>query len=153
MSDPKALQSILPHYAAHERPLAWLGHEVWDHLWPWSRHGFQRQRFLQALSVGAAAVVTLVWLLAAGGHIGFGATISWWVGWSVFEVMVRMQSKPYIKEGAWWGRNYRSANLMDMICYVSFKNLLIGALLFLTMRLLGVLEFLHGLPGLKWLYE
>jgi hypothetical protein len=138
VSEDKPLESILPHYAG-ETPLVWLAHEIRDHLWPWSHHGFQRQRFLQALSLGVAVVVTVVWALAVTGHVGSGAVIGWWVGWSAFEVMVRMQSKPYVKEGPWWGRRYRSASTMDMLSYVLFKNLLIGAALFLGLKSLGLL--------------
>lgn len=36
----------------------------------------------------------------------------------------------YVKDGPWWRKTYRHANVMDMISYVSFKNLLIGAALF-----------------------
>lgn len=153
MSETRDLHTMLPHYAADKNRVAWIGRELWDHLWPWSRRGFGHHRFLLALSVGAAAVVAVVWLLAAAHRIGPSAVIGWWVGWSVFEVLVRMQSKPYIKEGPWWGRRYRSANLMDMICYVSFKNLLLGALLFLALHAVGVLDFLQGLPALDWLYR
>ncbi|HEX6827792.1 MAG TPA: 4Fe-4S binding protein, partial [Burkholderiales bacterium] len=128
----------LPHYAK-EGPLLWLAHEAWDHLWPWSRHGFRRQRFLQALSLAVAVVVTTVWVLAASGHVAGGVVVGWWAGWSVFEIMVRMQSKFYVKAGPWWRRNYRPASPMDMICYVSFKNLLIGAVLFLTLKSAGLL--------------
>jgi hypothetical protein len=144
--------TVLPPYAQESRWLRRLGYEIWDHLWPWRRHGFQGRRFVLALSLGVAAVVSVVWLLAAAGRIGPTAVIGWWVGWSVFEVLVRWQSKPYVKEGPWWGKQYRRADLADMICYVAFKNLLIGAALFVAMRLLGVLDFLQGLPGLRWLY-
>jgi len=139
MSEPKSLDPILPHYAG-ETPLLWVAHEVWDHLWPWSTHGFRRARFLQALSLGAAVAVTAVWGLAAAGHIAGGVVIGWWAGWSAFEILVRMQSKPYIKQGPWWGRDYRSASLMDMTCYVLFKNLLVGAGLFLGLKSLGLLS-------------
>jgi len=149
LSEP---DTVLPPYAQEERWLYRLAYEVWDHLWPWSRHGFRRQRFILALSLGLAAVVSVVWLLAAAGRIGPTAVVAWWVGWSVFELLVRWQSKPYVKEGPWWGHQYRRAALADMICYVAFKNLLIGAVLFVSMRLFGVLDFLQGLPGLKWLY-
>ena len=37
----------------------------------------------------------------------------------------------------WWGRRYRVASVMDMVCYVGFKNLLIGAALFLMLKSLG----------------
>lgn len=150
--DPNTLGPTLPPYAGDTSPLARMFHEIWDHLWPWSRRGFRRQRFIQALGVAAAVVVTVAWLLAATGRIGGGAIIAWWVGWSVFEVLIRLQSKPYVKEGPWWGRNYRTASWMDMVCYVSFKNLLVGIVLFVGLRAAGVLDFLQGLPGLKWLY-
>lgn len=142
----------LPPYALEERGLRRLGHEIWDHLWPWSAHGFRGRRFVLALSLALAAVVSVVWLFAAAGRIGPTAVVAWWVGWSVFEIPIRRQSKPYVKEGPWWGRSYRRASLPDLICYVAFKNLLIGAALFLTLRAIGVLGFLHGLPELKWLY-
>ncbi|HEY6898712.1 MAG TPA: transcription regulator [Rhodocyclaceae bacterium] len=144
MSDLHPPKSARPHYADHQSLPAWVAGEIWDHLWPWSRNGFAGRRFLLAASLGLAALVTLVWLLAAAGRIGHGAVIGWWVGWSVFEVLVRLQSKPYIKDGAWWGRNYRPANWMDMICYVSFKNLLLASLLFLTLRAVGVVNLLPG---------
>lgn len=130
-----------------------MASDIWDHLWPWSRRGFRRQRFLLALSVAAAVVIAIVWLLGAAGRIGAPVVIAWWVGWSVFEVMVRMQSKPYVKDGPWWGRSYRTANLMDMICYVSFKNVLLGSLLYIAMHLLGVLDLLQSMPSLRWLYQ
>ncbi len=56
--------------------------------------------------------------------------IGWWLGWSVFEVLIRLQGKRYVKDGVWWGKVYRRANVMDMLSYVGFKNLLIGAALF-----------------------
>lgn len=143
---------ILPTFAQERRLLHRLVYEAWDHLWPWSRHGFQRQRFIVALSLGLGVVVTVVWLFAAAGRVGANAVIGWWVGWSVFEILVRRQSKPYVKEGPWWGTQYRRADVADTICYVAFKNLLIGIALFLIMRYFGVLDFLQGLPELKWLY-
>ena len=142
----------LPPYAQEGRGLYRLVYEIWDHVWPWSRHGFRGRRFLLATSLGVAAVVSVVWLLAAAGRLGPTAVVGWWVGWSVFEVVVRWQSKRYVKDGPWWGRSYRRADLADMMCYVGFKNLLIGVILFIAMRAVGVLDFLQGLPGLKWLY-
>jgi hypothetical protein len=139
MSEQKSIEPILPRYAG-ESPALWIAHEVWDHLWPWSVRGLRRARFFQVLSLGAAVAVSVVWVLAATGRIEGGAVIGWWTGWSAFEIAVRMQSKPYVKEGPWWGRNYRSASLMDMTCYVLFKNLLIGAALFLGLRSLGLLS-------------
>ncbi|HET6720997.1 MAG TPA: transcription regulator [Rhodocyclaceae bacterium] len=145
--------ATLPPYATESRWYQRLLYEIWDHLWPWSRHGFAGRHFLFALSFGAAALVFVVWLLAAAGRIGPAVVIAWWVGWSVFEVSIRRQSKPYIKDGPWWGKTYRPADLADMICYVTFKNVLIGAALFVSLRLIGVLDFLQRLPGLQWLYS
>ncbi len=126
-------------YPHRDSALAILGAEIWDHLWPWSRQGFQRQRAIQAASLALALAASLAWVLAAMGELPAGAVIGWWFGWSVFEVVVRLGSKPYVKEGPWWGRRYRVANTMDMICYVGFKNLLIGATLFLAFKSLGLL--------------
>lgn len=145
--------AALPPYAAEPRWYFRLFYELWDHLWPWRRQGFEGRRFVLALSLAAAVVVSVVWLLAAAGRIGPSVVIAWWVGWSVFEVLIRRQSKPYVKDGPWWGKTYRRADLADLICYVAFKNVLIGAALFVTLRLIGVLDFLQRLPGLKWLYN
>lgn len=129
-----------PAHAARPGILRWLASEVWDHLWPWSRDGFQRQRALQGGGLALGLAATVVWILAALGHVEAGALIGWWFGWSVFEILVRLGSKPYVKEGPWWGRRYRRASAMDMICYVGFKNLLIGAVLFIALQAVGVLS-------------
>lgn len=142
-----------PHYAERGRTLKWFMHEIWDHLWPWSPMGFRKQRFLIALSVAAAVGVAMIWVLGAVGRLGPPIILAWWVMWSVFEVLVRMQSKPYVKEGPWWRDRYRTANWMDMVCYVSFKNLLLAALLFLLMRLIGAMDYLQSMPALDWLYR
>ena len=62
-----------------------------------------------------------------------------WFGWSVFEVLVRWHGKRYVKDGPWWGSVYRRANVMDMLSYVSFKNLLIGAALFWLLARSGMM--------------
>lgn len=113
--------------------------EILDHLWPWSREGFQHQRTIQAIGLAIGIAATLVWVLAAAGQLQAGTVIGWWLGWSVFEVAVRLGSKPYVKDGPWWVGQYRLANTMDMICYVGFKNLLIGAVLFITLKSAGML--------------
>ncbi|HJV27797.1 MAG TPA: transcription regulator [Aromatoleum sp.] len=128
-----------PPYAAASSVTQLIAAEVWDHLWPWSHHGFQRQRAMQAASMALGLAASVVWILAAMGQMEAGALIGWWFGWSVFEVVVRLGSKPYVKDGPWWGRRYRVANTMDMVCYVGFKNLLIGATLFIGLKSLGLL--------------
>lgn len=144
MVDPRMLtEPVQPQYAAEGGALRRFAAEVWDHLWPWSRSGFRHPRAqlraLQAAGVALALAVSVVWVLAAMGRLEAGAVIGWWFGWSVFEVIVRLGAKPYVKEGPWWGRRYRSASLMDMVCYVGFKNLLVGAVLFLALKSLGLL--------------
>ncbi len=130
---------VQPPYAA-TGTLSWLWRETWDHLWPFSRAGFAAQRALTAAGVGLASAATLVWALAALGRIEAVAVIAWWFGWSVFEVLVRLGTKRYVKDGPWWQRHYRVASVMDMLCYVGFKNLLIGASLFLALKALGLLS-------------
>ena len=82
-------------------------------------------------------------MLAAGGRVGSGATLGWWLGWSVTEAFVRVDAKPYVKDGVWWGQRYRPAAVMDMICYVAFKNLLIGASCYLLLSASGALGALR----------
>lgn len=113
--------------------------EAWDHLWPWTRDSFARGRTLAALSVAVALLVTVAWALAAVGQLRAGALIGWWLGWSALEVLVRLRAKPYVKDGPWWGRNYRTATRMDMLCYVLFKNLLVGVMLFMGLKAAGLL--------------
>ncbi len=138
MSTPKIDPGLLPPYA--DSPSAWLLHELIDHLWPWSRRGFMHHQWVLAAGAILALAVSIVWVLAGLGKITAGAVIAWWAGWSVFEIVIRMYSKPYIKEGPWWGRHYLPASVMDMLCYVSFKNLLVGATLFLGLKMLGLLQ-------------
>ncbi|HRP25242.1 MAG TPA: transcription regulator [Thauera sp.] len=138
MVDPRILtEAVTPPYA--DKGAVRLVAELWDHLWPWSRRGFERQRLIQAAGLALAIAASLAWVLAALGSLTPGAIIGWWFGWSVFEVIVRLGSKPYVKDGPWWGRCYRKASLMDMVCYVGFKNLLIGATLFIALKSLGLL--------------
>ncbi|MGE5471636.1 MAG: transcription regulator [Bacteroidota bacterium] len=130
----------LPAWCAEARGFSWLAHEIEHHLLPWSRAGFRHRKLLQVASLAMAAVVTVVWGLAANGQVRGNLVIAWWLAWSVMEIGVRLAAKPYVKEGPWWGRHYRGAGMMDMICYVSFKNLLIGAVLFLALKSLGLLS-------------
>ena len=98
-------------------------------------------------------VVTVSWLLAAAQKVGPAVMLAWWIGWSVYEVLTRMRSKPWVKEGPWWRRDYRRADLADMIAYVATKNLLIAGALFAVLQVTGALDFLQQLPALKWLHE
>lgn len=138
MNTRKIDSDLLPPYA--DSPSAWLVHEAIDHLWPWSPRGFRHHKWILAAGMVLALAVSAVWVLAGLGKVAAGAVIGWWAGWSAFEIVIRMVSKPYIKEGPWWGRHYRPASVMDMLCYVSFKNLLIGATLFLGLKMSGLLQ-------------
>ena len=50
------------------------------------------------------------------------------------EARARMASLRFVKEGPWWRHQYRVAKPIDMLSYVGFKNLMIGATLFLALR-------------------
>jgi NosR/NirI family nitrous oxide reductase transcriptional regulator len=132
--------------------LAWLRRELIDHLFPWSREFKQHPVFFRAAGIGLAVLVTWAWLLGAAGKLGVGIILGWWLAWSAYEMVTRMIYKPRVKEGAWWGRKLRPATWADMAAYVAMKNLIIGAALFLAMKGVGVLQFLHAMPELKWLY-
>lgn len=141
-----------PAAAARQSLAGFIGQELFDHLFPWSRRVFQQPKLLQATTFALTILVTWVWILGAAGRIGPGIVLGWWLGWSVYELVVRMRCKPYVKDGPWWGRNLRPASWADMASYVAFKNLLIAAALFLIMKGTGILHFLQGLPALQWLY-
>ncbi|NML14438.1 transcription regulator [Azohydromonas sp. G-1-1-14] len=125
-----------PPFAA-ARGLGRLRAEAWDHLWPWRRGVAAPHAALRAAGVSLALAATIAWVLGAAGELRAGALIAWWFGWSVYEVLIRLHAKRYVKDGPWWGRRWRVAGVMDMLCYVGFKNLLIGAALFLALRALG----------------
>lgn len=140
MPDPRMLtDAAQPEYLARQPGVCgWLCAEVWDHLWPWNLPAGQLPHVgLRAGSIALALAVSIAWVLAAMGHLRAGAIVGWWFGWSVFEVLIRLTNKRYVKDGPWWGRRYRVASVMDMVCYVGFKNLLIGAGLYLALRALG----------------
>lgn len=111
--------------------------ELRDHLWPWSTGGWRSRRALQMAGISLAIAATLAWGLAAQGRLSAVAIIAWWFGWSVYEVLIRMSGRRYVKDGPWWQAGYRVANWMDMISYVGFKNLMIGAALFLALKGVG----------------
>jgi NosR/NirI family nitrous oxide reductase transcriptional regulator len=117
----------------------WLLLEVRDHLWPWSGEGWASRHVLQMVGIIVALAATLAWALAAMGYLSSNALIGWWFGWSVYEVAIRLSGRRYVKDGPWWQDNYRYAGVMDMLSYVGFKNLLIGAALFLLLKTFGLL--------------
>jgi len=147
-----AVAAPSPAAAPPQSLAAFIGQEFFDHLFPWSRNPLAQPRLLQATSLALAVLVTWVWVLGAAGQVGTGIVLGWWLAWSVYELVVRMRCKPYVKDGPWWGRNVRPASWADMASYVSFKNLLIAIVLFLLMKGAGVLDFMQQLPSLQWLY-
>ncbi len=138
MDEHKIDPDLLPPYAGS--PTRWVLHEVIDHLWPWSWRGFRLQKWVLTAGIVLALLVSSVWVLAMLGKVTAIVVIGWWAAWSAFELVIRIFSKPYVKDGPWWERNYRPASFMDMVCYVSVKNLLIGAVLFLVLKALGWLQ-------------
>ncbi|MNS89795.1 hypothetical protein D3C72_1238200 [compost metagenome] len=54
-------------------------------------------------------------------------------------MLIRLSGKRYVKDGPWWRGRYRCATVMDMLSYVGFKNLLVGAVLFLALKAMGML--------------
>ncbi len=138
--DPRMpTEPVAPFHKAGESRLRWIMLEVRDHLWPWSTEGWHSQRALQVAGFSLAVAATVAWVMAALGHLSSGAIIGWWFGWSVYEVLIRLSGRRYVKDGVWWRGNYRAASVMDMMSYVGFKNLLIGAALFLVLKTLGLL--------------
>ena len=128
---------VLPAHKNGARGLQWLWLEVRDHLWPWSKDGWHSQRALQIAGISLAIAATVAWVMTAMGTLSSGAIIGWWFGWSVYEVLIRLSGKRYVKDGPWWRDHYRVAGVMDMVSYVGFKNLMIGAALFLVFKSLG----------------
>lgn len=128
---------MLPAHKNGARGLQWLWLEVRDHLWPWSAEAWHSQRALQVAGISLAIAASVAWVMAALGSLSSGAIIGWWFGWSVYEVLIRLSGKRYVKDGLWWRDQYRVAGVADMVSYVGFKNLMIGAALFLVFKSLG----------------
>jgi NosR/NirI family nitrous oxide reductase transcriptional regulator len=138
--DPRMpTEPVEPPYAAQTSLVRFLLAEARDHLWPWSHAGFRTQRGVQIAGFVVLFMAAVVAALAVGGQIDSIAVLLAWAGWSGFEVLVRLGARPYVKEGPWWQRHYRAATWMDMLSYVGFKNLLIGAVLFLLLKSMGLL--------------
>ena len=136
--DPRWLTDRVHPALEEQRGLRRIMGEVLEHLWPFSRDGWQANRIVTALGVAAALAASLVWLLAAGGSASPLVVIGAWMGWSVFEVLVRWHGKRYVKDGPWWRSVYRQASVLDMVSYVGAKNLLIGACLFWLLTRAGL---------------
>ena len=101
-------ENRLPSYV-ETKGVKWLLYELFDHLWPWSKQGWLQHKAIQTAGLAFAVAVTVAWALAANGRLGADALIGWWLGWSIYEIVIRLQCKPYIKDGPWWGHRYRPA--------------------------------------------
>jgi NosR/NirI family nitrous oxide reductase transcriptional regulator len=138
--DPRMpTEPTLPAHKSNVGLLQWIWLELRDHLWPWSSEGWHSQRALQVAGFSLAVAATVAWIMTAMGTLSSGAIIGWWFGWSVYEVLIRLSGRRYVKDGPWWRDRYRVAGVMDMVSYVGFKNLLIGATLFLVLKSFGLL--------------
>lgn len=111
-----------------------LAMEVLEHLNPWSAAGWKHNRWVSMLAVPCMIAAIAAWVLLAMGHISTSAMIICWFIWSLIEVLLRLDGRRYVKDGVWWNSRYRYANPMDMLAYVAFKNLLIGAALLIAFR-------------------
>ncbi len=136
-----------PRIAEAGHPLRWLWEEAKFHLLPWS--GGSRGA-LKAAGIALAVMVSLAWVLSGTGRLAPVAVITWWSGWSLYEVLSRLSYMPWIKEGRWWARGFRRATPADVLAYVATKNMLIGAVLFLSLH--SVVRLVPGLQQLAWLH-
>lgn len=128
-----------PPYPTQQAGWRVLLAEFVEHCWPWRNFDATRAR--------GGAILALVPALIFGGGLAWfgnpqaGALIGGFSAWCLFEVIVRLGAKPYIKEGPWWRHQYRAANAVDMLSYVGFKNLLIGATIFLLLKSFGIFHW------------
>ncbi|MBB5203384.1 NosR/NirI family nitrous oxide reductase transcriptional regulator [Inhella inkyongensis] len=136
--DPRtATEPVAPPHLARERSLAWLWAELCHHLLPWRASTWRTAGALQIAGIGLALAATLAWVLAWQSRLSAAAVVGWWIGWSLYEVLLRKKGMSFIKDGPWWKAQYRQAGWLDMVAYVGFKNLLIGAVLYLGLQGLG----------------
>ena len=67
----------MPHGQQKLTVVAWIWAEVKDHLLPWGP-GFLTQRAaIKAAGIGLTVVMTVIWMLAAVGHIDSVVVIAW----------------------------------------------------------------------------
>ena len=129
---------------------AWIGAELLD-LFPWRGSIEKGDILANTIGMALAAMVTWAWLLGAAGKLDHLHILGWWLTWSGYEVAVRMQTKPVVREGPWWERRFREASWADMASYVGIKNILLASLLFfITAHDTGLGPLLQGLPEMGW---
>ena len=126
----------------------WFGAELLD-LFPWRGRLEKRDILLNSVGLLLALAVAWVWLLGAAGKLDQLTILGWWLLWSAYEIAARMQTKPLVREGAWWRRDFRKASWADMLAYVGIKNILLASLLFFIIRTdRGLGLWLQQLPNL-----
>ncbi len=128
----------------------WLGAELLD-LFPWRARFEKRDILLNTAGTTLALLTSWAWLLGAAGRLEHLPILITWLAWSLYEITARMQTKPVVREGAWWRREFRPANWADMAAYVSIKNTLLASLLFFIIShdpgLGTFLQWLPDIPG------
>ncbi len=130
----------------------WMGAELLD-LFPWRGRIEKGDILANTIGIALAALVTWAWLLGAAGRLEPLEILGWWLAWSAYEIAVRMNTKPVVREGPWWERRFRQASWADMAAYVGIKNILVASLLFFLINHvdLGRLgPLLQVLPEMGW---
>lgn len=119
------------------RPLAQrvLG-ECLHHFWPVAPSRTWRAHVVAALAAGGALTVLVS---AINGLVPPISVLGAAFFLSLWEARERMASLAFVKDGPWWRHEYRAATPFDMLSYVGFKNLLIGATSLMMLKALGVL--------------
>jgi NosR/NirI family nitrous oxide reductase transcriptional regulator len=126
---------VVPTWRDSSWPRRFLA-EVHHHFWPvapgrsWRAH---------ATAATAAAAALSVLLLAIEGRLPPISVIGAALVLSLWEARERMASLGFVKDGPWWRQDYRVATPVDMLSYVGFKNLLIGATSLMMLKALGLL--------------
>jgi NosR/NirI family transcriptional regulator, nitrous oxide reductase regulator len=113
--------------------LAELRHHFWPvaPAQPWHAHA------VAALVAGGALAVLL---LAVDGVVPPISVIAAAFLLSLWEARERMRSLAFVKDGPWWRHHFRVATPVDMLSYVGFKSLLVGATTLMVLKALGFLR-------------
>ena len=104
------------------RGLQWLWLELRDHLWALGVHGWRSQRALQIAGLSLAVAATVAWLMTAMGTLSSGAIIGWWFGWSVYEVLIRLSGKRYVRTACGGATITALLVMPDMVSYAAFQE-------------------------------
>ena len=130
---------MMPSWQTHPSLLRRMGAELLHHLWPIAPTAAGHQWQPHAAAAAALGAAAVVLALAIGGLLPPVSVLGAALVLSLWEARARMTSLPFVKDGPWWRHHYRVATPMDMLSYVGFKNLLIGAALFLALKASGLL--------------